>query len=158
MEKQSPSVHVSGRPGGDAGAESLPATAAGNATLPPQAIRPFTVLLVDDDALISMASTELLKDLGYQVFEAHSGTSALEILRGGIAVDLVITDQAMPGMTGTELAAEIRALWPDLPIILATGHADLPKGGPLELQRLDKPYGEKDLAAAIAGVARIGTA
>ena len=45
-----------------------------------------------------------------------------------------------------------------LPIIIATGHADLPKDGTLALPRVDKPYGEKDLAAAIAGVARIGTA
>jgi CheY-like chemotaxis protein len=113
---------------------------------------------VDDDALISMATAEMLSDLGHRVLEAHSGTNALEILRGGIAVDLVITDQAMLGMTGTELAAEIRALWPHLPIIIATGHADLPKDGTLALPRVDKPYGEKDLAAAIAGVARIRTA
>jgi PleD family two-component response regulator len=85
MEKQSPSVHLSGRPGGDAGAESLPATATGSATLPPQAIRPCTVLLVEDDALISMATAELLKDLGHQVIEAPSGRKALEILRAGQA-------------------------------------------------------------------------
>jgi CheY-like chemotaxis protein len=121
-------------------------------------IRSCTVLLVDDDALISMATAEMLSDLGHRVLEAHSGTNALEILRGGIVVDLVITDQGMPGMTGTGLAAEIRALWPPSSDHHRHGHADLPKDGTLALPRVGKPYGEKDLAAAIASVARIGTA
>ena len=117
---------------------------------PLQSTRPCVVLLVEDDALISMAAADVLKDFGHRVIEAPSGTKALEILRAGAAVDLVITDQAMPGMTGMELAAEIRAAWPDLPIVIATGYAKLPEGNGLGLTRLDKPYGQEDLAAAIA--------
>ena len=114
-----------------------------------------TVLLVDDDALISMATSDTLKDLGHRVIEAPSGRKALEILRAGTAVDVVVTDQAMPGMTGSQLAAEIRASWPDLPVILATGYAELPgDADDLGLPRLDKPFGQEDLAAAIAGVLR----
>jgi CheY-like chemotaxis protein len=82
---------------------------------PPQPVRPRTILLVDDDALISMATSEMLKDLDHQVIAAPSATKALEILQAGAAVDLVITDQAMPAMTGAQLAAEIRGAWPDLP-------------------------------------------
>jgi CheY-like chemotaxis protein len=106
--------------------------------------------LVDDDALISMATGEMLKDLGHRVVEAHSGSKALDILRSGTPVDLVVSDEAMPNMRGTQLAAAIRAAWPDLPIILATGYPELPKGSGLELPLLRKPYSQQDLAAAIA--------
>jgi len=116
--------------------------------------RPCTVLLVEDDAWISMATATLLKDLGHRVIEAPSGRKALEILRAGTAVDLVVTDQAMPAMTGTELAAEIRESWPDLPIILATGYAEPPKGGPPGLLWINKPYGQDELAAVIAELMR----
>jgi len=110
-----------------------------------------TVLLVDDDALISMATCEMLRDLGHRVIEAPSGGKALEILRAATPIDVVVSDEAMPGMRGTQLAAEIRASWPDLPVILATGYADLPKdsGLTLTLPLLRKPFAQEDLAAAI---------
>ena len=73
----------------------------------------------------------MLKDLGHRVIEAPSGRRALEILRAGTPIDVVVSDEAMPGMRGTELAVEIRASWPDLPVILATGYAELPKGSAL---------------------------
>jgi CheY-like chemotaxis protein len=94
----------------------------------------------------------MLKDLGHRVIEAPSGRRALEILRAGTAVDLVMTDQAMPGMTGTQLAAEIREAWPDLPILLASGYAELPANDGPDLPRLRKPYQQASLAAAIAGL------
>jgi signal transduction histidine kinase len=138
-------------------AEGLPATIALPAAPPAQQLRPCTILLVDDDALISMATSEMLKDLGHQVFEAPSGNKALEILHAGAAVDVVITDQAMPGMTGTQLVAEIRAAWPDLPVMIATGYAELPEDRDRKLPRLDKPYGQDDLAAAIEKLLRART-
>ncbi len=82
--------------------------------------------------------------------EAPSGKAALEILRSGAAIDLVLTDQAMPGMTGLQLAAQIRAAWPDLPIMLTTGYAELPDR--LNLPRVVKPYGQDEIAAAIASL------
>jgi CheY-like chemotaxis protein len=91
----------------------------------------------------------MLSDLGHQVIEAASGKKALEILRAGARVDLVMTDQAMPGMTGLQLAAEIRTSWPDLPVMLTTGYAELPGEAGLKLPRLEKPYGQDELAAAI---------
>jgi CheY-like chemotaxis protein len=119
---------------------------------PAQALVPYTILLVDDDALVCSATASTLADLGHRVFQAPSGRRALELLRAGTAVDLVLTDQAMPGMTGLQLAAEIRASWPDLPIMLATGYADLPDRAGLKLPRLVKPYGQEEMAAAIAAL------
>ena len=108
------------------------------------------VLLVDDDALITASTAAILEDLGHQVIEASSGANALEALRSGAQIDLVITDHAMPSMTGTELARQIRQAWPNLPIILASGYADLPGGEEAWLPRLAKPYRLNDLAAHIA--------
>ena len=121
----------------------------------PEVQRSCAVLVVDDDALIGAATGEMLKDLGHQVIEASSGSKALEILRAGTPVDVVVSDEAMPGMRGTELAVEIRASWPDLPVILATGYAELPKGRALRLPLLRKPYAQEDLAAAIGNVIRV---
>jgi CheY-like chemotaxis protein len=132
-------------------AQTMPARAtAAPRRVAPRTPRSCSVLLVDDDALISLATCEMLKDLGHRVVEAHSGSKALEILRAGTRVDLVVSDEAMPNMRGTQLAAAIRASWPDLPIILATGYAELPKGSELALPLLRKPYSQQDLAAAIA--------
>ena len=138
-------------------AEGTPATVAAPVPMPAQEPRPCTVLLVEDDALTSMATADILRDLGHQVIVAASATRALQILRAGTAVDVVVTDQAMPGMTGTQLAAEIRAAWPGLPVVLATGYAELPSDGPLDLPRLDKPYGQDSLAATIASLVGAGS-
>lgn len=122
-----------------------------NLEVQPQVARtnPCRVLLVDDDILTSMSTSDTLEDLGHQVVEARSAHRALEILREGTPIDVVVTDQAMPGMTGTQLAAEIRASWPNLPIIVATGYAELPAEGPLHLLHLVKPYLGPELDKAI---------
>jgi signal transduction histidine kinase len=112
----------------------------------------YRILVVDDDPLIGSATVAMLEDLGHVVIETTSGTRALEILWTGPMVDLVITDQAMPGMTGTQLSRQIRRNWPALPIILATGYADLPNGEDPGLPRLSKPYQQEELAAMIAQV------
>jgi len=71
-------------------------------------------------------------------------------LRRESAIDLVITDQAMPHMTGMQLAEAIRAERPDLPIILVTGYAELPPGSDLAIPKLGKPFHQQDLATAIS--------
>lgn len=107
------------------------------------------VLAVDDEALALMNTTAMLEDLGHRVTEAYTAQDALRLLEQQ-RFDLVITDHAMPRMTGAELAAEIMRRWPGTPIILATGYAELPSGEELRLPRLDKPFSEADLAAAIS--------
>jgi PAS domain S-box-containing protein len=113
---------------------------------------PCAILLVDDDALVSTGTAAMLEDLGHTVIEAHSGVEALGLLRSGARVDLVITDHAMPGMTGLELARTLRQDRPDLAVILATGYAEivLGEGDDLPVPRLTKPYRQEDVAAAIA--------
>jgi CheY-like chemotaxis protein len=114
--------------------------------------RTCTVLLVEDDALVMSATAAMLEDLGHTVVEASSGKAALQVLRENTAVDLVVTDHAMPGMTGLELAEQIRAEWPALPILVASGHAELPERAGLALPRLTKPFRRDELENAIASV------
>jgi signal transduction histidine kinase len=114
------------------------------------ATAPATILLVDDDALIAASTAALLEDLGHRVIEAHSGKEALDIMREGLNPDLVITDHAMPGMTGIDLAVRLRVHDPELPILLATGYAELQGDLPIELPRLAKPYTQEQLSSEIA--------
>ena len=84
------------------------------------------ILVVDDEPTLVELQRDILEQLGYTVTTAGSGTGALELLRAGPATyDLVITDQTMPGLTGIQLAEEVRALRPDLPLILCTGYGDI---------------------------------
>jgi signal transduction histidine kinase len=129
-----------------------PATPAGISST--ESAAPCTVLVVDDDALIVMVTSDRLQALGHHVFEVQSGREALELLRSSVRIDVVLTDHVMPGMTGVQLAREIRAHWPQMPIILATGCADLPDIKELGLARLDKPYDLDALAAVIADLTR----
>jgi CheY-like chemotaxis protein len=77
------------------------------------------------------------------------------MLRNGTKADLVITDYAMPGVTGLELAAIIRQDWPGLPIILTSGYAEMmEEDSSLPLLRLPKPYGQDQLSACIATALR----
>jgi CheY-like chemotaxis protein len=91
----------------------------------------------------------MLEDLGHTVFEAYSGKQALEVLGREDSVDLIVTDQAMPKMTGTELAMVIREEWPDIPVLLATGYGDHLPGEDIGLPKLAKPFLQRDLADAI---------
>ncbi len=111
-----------------------------------------TILVVDDDALISMSTVDMLEDLGHTAIEANSGAEALEILRSDPEVELLITDYSMPQMTGAQLARAALELRPDLPILLATGYAELPPGSDIELPRLGKPYQQAQLATEIAKI------
>ena len=108
-------------------------------------VRVATILVVDDDPLIANSTVNMLEDLGHTVIEANSARQALEILDQGQAVDLMMTDQAMPGMTGIELAETVMRKRPDLPILLATGYADLSAGHSLKIPRLSKPYVQAQL-------------
>jgi PAS domain S-box-containing protein len=110
----------------------------------------LSILAVDDDALILMNTVALLEDLGHVVVEASSGREALQRLEEGQAFDLIITDHAMPHMTGGQLIAEVMKRWPDLPIILATGYADMPAGFPSGITRIAKPFWQSDLEKGIA--------
>jgi CheY-like chemotaxis protein len=108
------------------------------------------ILFVDDDLLIAGSTVALLEDLGHEVVEVHSAREALQLLEGGLPTDLLITDHAMPGMTGIELAREVRRQRPQLPVLLATGFAELEGGKVVDVPRLAKPYTQAQLATEIA--------
>jgi CheY-like chemotaxis protein len=111
--------------------------------------RKATILVVDDDPLVAMGTIGMLEDLGHVVIEANSGKQALEILDGDNPVDLMMTDQAMPGISGIELAELARKKRPAMPVLLATGYADLSAAQATNLPMLSKPYRQAQLQAEI---------
>jgi PAS domain S-box-containing protein len=136
-------------PGADAAAEAdkpLPEPPA------PGPVGPLTILAVDDDSIVLINTAALLADLGHTVIEASSAEEALQILKQ-TSIDLLITDEAMPQMTGSQLIEIVRNTHPDLPIILATGYAELPAGSHMDVVRLAKPFVQHDLVRALAAAA-----
>jgi CheY-like chemotaxis protein len=110
----------------------------------------LSVLVVDDDSLVLTSTCLLLEDLGHRVISATSGVQALEVFTGQQGIDLVITDMAMPQMSGAQLADAIRTLDPNVPIILATGYAERLEGFATKLPRLSKPFTQLSLVEVIA--------
>ena len=107
------------------------------------------MLVVDDDPSVLAGTAAMLEDLGHVATEVDSAESALQVLQADAKIDLVLTDHAMPGMTGTELAKLIRHKWPELPVVIATGYAELPGELDAGVPRLSKPYRQQDLAALV---------
>ncbi|MFW2829921.1 PAS domain S-box protein [Sphingomonas sp. ID0503] len=115
-------------------------------------VPPMTILAVDDDPLVLTNTAAMLEDLGHRVVRATSGAEALERLGEG-AVDMIVTDYAMPDMTGAQLADAVRAVWPDKPVVLVSGFAELPDGAMPQVRKLAKPFLESELALAVADAA-----
>jgi len=129
------------------------ANAAATATVVEVAdMRPYRVLVVDDDPGVAEGTAAILEDLGHATVVVESGEQALRVLSLDSAIDIVITDHAMPRMTGTELAARIRRKWPNLPVVLVSGYADLPEDELPDLPRLSKPYRQSELAVMLAAL------
>lgn len=112
----------------------------------------LVVLAVDDDVLVLVNVATMLEDAGYTVLQANSGMEALSVLRAAPRIDLVVTDHAMPNMTGCELAGAIRIERPQMPIILASGYADLPVGAAANISKLTKPFRQSDLIDMVSAV------
>lgn len=117
---------------------------------------PLTVLVVDDDDLVLANTSAMLEDLGHTVLEATSGEQGLRILGREPGIGLVVTDQLMPGMLGTQLAGTIKECWPGMPVLLTTGYSELPSGSDPDLHRLAKPFTQADLARELAHLAPWG--
>ncbi|SMQ23720.1 hypothetical protein SAMN04488483_1158 [Pseudomonas helmanticensis] len=134
----------------------LPVAAAGATVKPlypaiePISVPRLSVLVVDDDSLVLTSTSLLLEDLGHRVVSATSGAQALKLLEQNEIIDLMITDMAMPQMSGAQLAHSVRLLKPDLPIILATGYAERLEGFAAQLPRLPKPFTQLNLVEIIA--------
>ncbi len=112
------------------------------------------LLVVDDEKPLAAFLVELLTGYGYRVTVRESGTAALAAVRDSPQdFDLVLSDQTMPGMSGLELASKLRALRPDLPVILCSGYGDYVNGGKAAAEGpaafLAKPVDPATLTAAI---------
>jgi signal transduction histidine kinase/ActR/RegA family two-component response regulator len=127
----------------------------GRAIDPPPSVAACKVLIVDDDALVITGTSAMIEDLGHTPIEVQSAAEALEKLAAGLEVDVVMTDHAMPGMTGLELAKRIQETYAGLPVILATGYAELPVDPALlGVLRLAKPCNQYEIANAIQAALR----
>ncbi|MBV8912175.1 MAG: response regulator, partial [Acetobacteraceae bacterium] len=110
-----------------------------------QAIEPRRrVLLVEDEALVRMTTADVLNDLGFDVVEANNGATAL--VRLDPVPDVLFTDLGLPDMDGIALIAEVRKRLPGLPVVVASGRADVPDA---DVVWLTKPYDGRDLRAAV---------
>jgi PAS domain S-box-containing protein len=114
------------------------------------ASRRAVVLLVDDEEQVRFTTSESLIELGYEVVAAASSEDALDRIAGGLRPDLLVTDHLMPGMTGAQLALEMRQRIPGLPVLMITGYAQLRPEEAGDFDVLVKPYRHAELALRIA--------
>jgi len=105
------------------------------------------VLVVDDDDFMREVTTDILTGLGYDVLQASDGDAALEAFNNGSIIDVLLADVVMNGMSGPELAHQVRALHPSMPIVFMSGYADLANGGGDQRlhQLIRKPFRPNDL-------------
>lgn len=112
----------------------------------------LVVLAVDDDPLVLTNTVAMLDELGHNVLVANSGDEALVIFQRHPEIDLVLTDEVMPGLTGSQLAERVKELRPTAAVAVASGYADLhtaPDRGLVALPRLAKPFTLAQLAGFI---------
>ncbi|KMT52902.1 response regulator [Pseudomonas fildesensis] len=99
-----------------------------------------TILVVEDDAIVRMLIADVLEELEFKVLEAADGEQALKMVeRNDQMIDLMMTDMGLPGMSGKDLATQVRVLRPALPILFASGYAEsieVPPG----MQVIAKPF------------------
>lgn len=108
-------------------------------------------LLVDDEEFVRASTADMLEELGYQVQEADSGETALALIAQGIRPDLLVTDHLMPGMNGVELALTLRERFPELPVLVVSGYAEVEGIAP-GLPRLTKPFRSVELKDCLAAL------
>jgi PAS domain S-box-containing protein len=123
----------------------------------PAALPALRILAVDDDTLVRVTMCAQLEEMGHIVTPAASGEQAMEAFGMGEGFDLLVTDYAMPGMTGSDLARAIWAMCPEFPVVLATGFAELPLDE-TAVVRLSKPYDRHELTEALQKAAPTLTA
>ncbi|HEX8297943.1 MAG TPA: ATP-binding protein, partial [Rubricoccaceae bacterium] len=140
----SPSPEPLARPGA-----SRPLGGAGRSAT--ASTRPLRILVVDDEPMVRLVTTKLLQMRGHTVDDVDGGQAALDSL-DGVVYDLVVTDLSMPGMSGRELAAEIRARFPELPVVLLTGDTDVRAEGSDVTEVVRKPFQIDALEAVVQRV------
>ncbi|MDH0745056.1 response regulator [Pseudomonas sp. GD03842] len=111
-----------------------------------------TILVVEDDDIVRMLIVDVLDELEYTVLEAADGSEALTFLnKEDLTIDLMMTDQGLPDMRGTDLAIQAAALRPSLPVLFASGYAeniDVPPG----MHLIGKPFSIDQLRDKVNGI------
>ncbi len=132
---------------------SVSAAASALAPVAPQGAHGQVVLLAEDNPLVREMALRMLSDAGFRGVAASDGEEALRLLEGLPHVDILVTDQLMPGaLSGTQLAEAARARRPGLPVLIVTGfdpQADRSRQAPIGYEVLPKPYTKQTLSAAI---------
>ncbi|MGE5146221.1 MAG: CHASE3 domain-containing protein [Candidatus Eiseniibacteriota bacterium] len=132
-------------------AAAAPAAAEAKATQAGE--RALTVLLVEDEPLIRLATVDQLEELGHRVIDTGTAQEALRVIDGRDDLDVLLTDVGLPGMNGRELALEARRRLPALRIVIATGRSSPAHGGLAAIAdaaHLNKPYHVEQLRRALA--------
>jgi PAS domain S-box-containing protein len=113
--------------------------------------RKLNILLVDDHAHVRSTTAAVLGDFGHKVVEAADGTDALRVLREDCGFDLLITDYAMPHLSGTDLLRAAQDICPEVPALIVTGYAeaDAIRDRPKHVEILQKPFTPEALEGAI---------
>ncbi len=132
------------------GASEVPKKPPSHESLPRVDGKRGTVLLVEDENLVRRTLRAMLEALGYDVLAAVNADDAVrEFAQHGESIDLLMTDVVMPGPTGRELAANLRALRPDLPVLFISGYTDAPPPDAPGNGFLQKPFTPRVLEARI---------
>ncbi|MBT3070789.1 PAS domain S-box protein [Rhodomicrobium sp. Az07] len=116
----------------------------------PAGTEPLAVLLTDDNDFARGGAAAILEAMGHTVVQAESGACALDHLANGCACDVLVTDQRMPEMLGTELVRRARDLRPGLPAVLITGFAHEEDAEVNALPRVSKPFRFVELKRVLA--------
>lgn len=121
--------------------------------IPPSSLERGRALLVDDEEHVRHSTADMLADLGYEVVETDSAESALALIADGLAVDVVVTDHLMPGMTGTRLSEILRERGERAPVLIVSGYSESEGVNP-DLPRLTKPFRRDELVESLSKLIR----
>ncbi|MGK6323659.1 MHYT domain-containing protein [Sphingomonas sp. DT-51] len=109
----------------------------------------MTILVVDDEPLVLENTAALLEELGHTVRLAASGPTALAQIEAGPSIDVLVTDQMMPGMTGTQLAQRAQLAQNGIKVLIVSGYAEIGDAAKLLFPMLQKPFDRSRLARAL---------
>jgi CheY-like chemotaxis protein len=119
-------------------------------------VRPLKILLVDDEDLVRAATADMLVEAGHTVHQADSGGKAVRMFEDDPGYDVVITDYAMPLMSGAALIRKLRQIAPAVPALLITGYASASVDVPADVPRIAKPFRAAELLTRVDEVASRG--
>jgi PAS domain S-box-containing protein len=137
-----------------AGSEAEPEPALVDDRVPE--VRPLKILLVDDEDLVRSATADMLAEAGHTVHQAHSGQTAIGIFESDPTYDVLVTDYAMPLMSGAALIRKLRDLSPSVAALLITGYASASVDVPANVPRIAKPFRAAELLKRVDEVASSG--